>query len=57
VIGFPELVNRAKNVISITNKSLQTWAIVGIMYLIIILALSKFAKHVERRLNRGRKLQ
>lgn len=57
VIGFPELVNTAKNVISITGKSLQTWAVVAIMYLIIILALSKYAKYVERRLNRGRKLQ
>ena len=57
VIGFPELVNTAKNVIAITGKSLQTWAVVAVMYLIIILLLSKLAKRVERRLNRGHKLQ
>ena len=56
VIGFPELVNTAKNVVSITFKSLQVWAVVAVMYLIVILALSKLAKILERRLNRGRKL-
>ncbi len=55
VIGFPELVNTAKNVVSITFKSLQVWAVVAVMYLIVILALSKLAKILERRLNRGRK--
>ena len=54
VIGFPELVNSAKNVVAITFKSFVTWLIVGIMYLIIITALSKLAKVLERRLNRGR---
>ena len=53
-IGFPELVNSAKNVVAITFKSFETWLIVGIMYLIIITALSKLAKVLERRLNRGR---
>lgn len=55
VIGFPELVNTAKNVVANTFMSFQTWLIVAIMYLIIILALSKAAKAIERRLNRGRK--
>ena len=55
VIGFPELVNSAKNVVANTFMSFQTWFIVAIMYLIIILALSKSAKVIERRLNRGRK--
>ena len=54
VIGFPELVNSAKNVVAITFKSFETWLIVGIMYLIIITALSKLAKVLERRPNRGR---
>ena len=54
VIGFPELVNSAKNIISITFKSFQTWLIVGIMFFIIIEILSKIAKKLERRLNRGR---
>ena len=55
VIGFPELVNAAQNVIAINFKSFQVWLIVGIMYLIVITILSKVAKALERRMNRGRK--
>lgn len=54
VIGFPELVNTAKNVVAITYKSFQVWGIVAVMYLIVITLLSKLAKKLERRLNRGR---
>lgn len=54
VIGFPELVNTAKNVVAKTFMSLQTWAIVAVMYLIVITILSRIAKMLERRLNRGR---
>ena len=55
VIGFPELVNAAKNVIAINFKSFQVWLIVGVMYLIVITILSKVEKALERRRNRGRK--
>ena len=55
VIGFPELVNTAKNIIAVEFKSFQVWIIVGVMYLIVITTLSKLAKVLERRLNRGRK--
>ena len=55
VIGFPELVNAAKNVIAINFKSFQVWLIVGVLYLIVITILSKVAKALERRMNRGRK--
>lgn len=51
VIGFPELVNTAKNVQANTFMSFQTWAIVGVMYLIVITILSRSAKRMERRLN------
>ncbi len=54
VIGFPELVNKAQNVIAITFKSFQTWSIVAVMYLIVILLLQQLAKVLERRLSRGR---
>ncbi len=54
VIGFPELVNTAKNVQANTFMSFQTWAIVGLMYLVIITILSRCAKMLERRLNVGR---
>jgi polar amino acid transport system permease protein/polar amino acid transport system substrate-binding protein len=53
VIGFPELVNTAKNVQANTFMAFQTWAIVGVMYLVVITILSYLAKLVERRLNRG----
>lgn len=54
VIGFPELVNSAKNVIANTFNSFVVWAIVAVMYIIVITALSVAAKRVERRLSRGR---
>ena len=54
VIGFPELVNTAKNVNGNVMRALEVWFIVGVMYLIVITLLSRFAKRVERRLNRGR---
>ena len=50
VIGFPELVNAAKNVVASTFQSFQTWGIVAIMYLIVILLLQWAAKVLERRL-------
>lgn len=53
VIGFPELVLAAKQVQANTFKAFETWAIVGVMYLIVITALSYVAKLVERRMNRG----
>lgn len=55
VIGFPELVNKAQNVIAITFKSFEIWAIVAVMYLVVILALQQVANALERRLHRGRK--
>ena len=55
VIGFPELVNKAQNVIAITFKSFEVWGIVAVMYLVVILSLQQLAKALERRLNRGRK--
>ena len=54
VIGFPELVNTAKNVVANTFMSFQTWTIVAVMYLIVITTLSRVARSLERRMNRGR---
>lgn len=53
VIGFPELVLAAKQVQANTFKAFETWAIVGVMYLVVITILSYLAKLVERRMNRG----
>lgn len=54
VIGYPELTNAGKSVVANTFKSLETWAIVGVMYMIVIVSLSKLALILERRLKRGR---
>ena len=54
VIGFPELVNTAKNVNSIVWRSFEIWAIVGVMYLIVITLLSQLSKALERRLDHDR---
>lgn len=53
VIGYPELTNMGKTISGNTFKSLQTWAIVGIMYMIVIITLSKVAKSIERRLKQN----
>lgn len=54
VIGFPELVNTAKNVVANTFDAFSVWAIVAVMYLIVITILSYIAKFIEGRMNRGR---
>lgn len=54
VIGFPELTNTGRSIAGNTFKSLETWAIVGVMYLIVIVTLSKIAKVIEERMKRGR---
>lgn len=54
VIGFPELVNTAKNVQADIMRAFEVWFIVGVMYLIVITIISRLAKVLERRLNRGR---
>ena len=53
VIGFPELVNTAKNVVANTFMSFQTWTIVAVMYLVVITLLSRVARSMERRLKCG----
>ena len=51
VIGLPELVKQAQIIISRTFESFNTWAIVAVMYLIVITILSVVAKKVERRIS------
>lgn len=54
VIGFTELTNVGKTIMGNTFRNLEAWTVVGLMYMIVIVALSKIAKYVERRVNRGR---
>ncbi len=51
VIGYPELTNMGKTISGNTFKSLQTWASVGIMYMIVIVTLSRIAKKIEHKIN------
>ena len=54
MIGFPELTNVGKTIMGNTFKNLETWAIIGVMYMVVIITLSKISKRIERRVNRGR---
>lgn len=54
VIGFPELTNTTKTVSANTMLPLQAWFIAGVMYMIVIIALSKLSKYIERRVSSGR---
>ncbi len=54
VIAFPELTNVGKTIMGNTFKNLETWAIIGVMYMVVIITLSKISKQIERRVNRGR---
>ena len=54
VIGFPELTNVGKTIMGNTFKNLETWAIIGVMYMVVMVTRSKVAKRIERRVNRGR---
>ena len=48
VIGFGELTNVGKTIAGNTFKSLEAWTIIGIVYMIVIITLSKVAKRIER---------
>lgn len=52
VIGYPELTNMGKTISGNTFKSLQTWTIIGILYMVVIVTLSKIAKKIEWRLKK-----
>ena len=54
VIAFPELTNVGKTMAGNTFKVLETWAIIAVMYMVVIVSLSKLAKYVERRIKRGK---
>ena len=53
IIAFPELTNVGKTMAGNTFKVLETWAIIAIMYMVVIVSLSKLAKYIERRIKRG----
>lgn len=54
VIGFPELTKAGGIIIARNFESTRMWAIIGIMYLIVITILSKVARVLERRMSNGK---
>lgn len=54
IIGFPELTKAGNIIVARNFEVMRMWAIIGVMYLIVIVSLSKFAKYVERRVSRGK---
>ncbi len=53
VIGFPELTQAGSKITAITFDTFSTWGIVAIMYMVVIITLSRVAKTIERRVNVG----
>ena len=51
VIGFPELTKAGNIIVGNTFAALQVWGIIAIMYMVVIVTLSRLAKKLERRLN------
>lgn len=49
-IGVIELVYKANTVIARTFASFQIWVAVGVLYFVIIFAISKYTAHLERKL-------
>ena len=54
VIGFPELTKAGNIIVDNTFKALQVWGIVAVMYMVVIITLSRVAKRIERRINVGK---
>ena len=54
VIGFPELTKAGNIIVGNTFKALQVWGIVAVMYMVVIITLSRVAQRIERRINVGK---
>lgn len=52
-IGFQELFNRAQRIQSATGLAMESYIIVGIYYLILVLILSFIVNRIERRLSKS----
>ncbi len=54
VIGLRELTQAGKIIIASNFRSFEVWAMVAVMYLVIILLLSKLSKYIERKIAYGK---
>lgn len=55
VVSYPELMKTATNLTAVTHLLIQTYLIVGLLYVVVNVALSALARYLERRLRRGRR--
>ncbi len=53
VIGFPELTKAGNIIVAINFDVFGVWAVVAIIYMVVIVTLSRLAKKIERRVNVG----
>ena len=54
VIGLAELTQTGRLIIANNFESLKMWIIIGVMYFIPIMILSKVSSHIERKMSYGR---
>ncbi len=54
VIGLAELTQVGRLIIANNFESLKMWTIIGVMYFIIIMALSKLSSYIERKMSYGK---
>jgi His/Glu/Gln/Arg/opine family amino acid ABC transporter permease subunit len=57
VIGIRELTQTGKLIIATTFESFKVWALVAIMYLVIIKILSVLSKKIERNMRNGKSIR
>lgn len=53
VIGIKELTHGGRTIQTNTYDALNTWAVIGLIYMAVIITLSRLAKVLERRIRRG----
>lgn len=54
VIGMRELTQSGKIIIASNFRSFEIWAMVAVMYLIVITILSRLSKYIERNISNGK---
>lgn len=54
VIGIPELTQTGRLIIANNYESFKMWLIIGVMYFIIIMILTKISKQIERKMSYGK---
>lgn len=54
VIGLAELTQTGRLIIANNFESLKMWIIIGVMYFIPIMILSKVSSHIERKMSYGK---